>query len=99
MKTYCEVIHLIKQDLLLRRLELEDTGLTLEQIADDHLLLDEAGLKLDSVEALDLLVGAEKAFGFQIKDIDKTLIERSCHSVRTLADFIVEQTACAKIAA
>ncbi|MDH4274453.1 MAG: acyl carrier protein [Gammaproteobacteria bacterium] len=101
MKTENEVIEHIKRNLLLVRLELEDTGLTYEDIGDDHLLLDSAGLGLDSVEALDLLVGSEKAYGFQIKEIDKELIESACHSVRTLAAFILNnmaETALTKVA-
>jgi acyl carrier protein len=93
MKTEREIIDHIKQDLLLDRLELADTGLTFEDISDDHLLLDSAGLGLDSVEALDLLVGVEKTYGFQIAAIDKDLIEKACHSVRSLAAFVLERVA------
>lgn len=99
MKTEREVIDHIKRDLLLVRLELEDLGMTVEDISDDHLLLDEAGLGLDSVEALDVLVGAEKAYGFQIKEIDKALIESACRSVRSLAAFILGRLGDASLAA
>lgn len=99
MKTEQEIIDYIKQDLLLDRLELADTGLTLEDISDDHLLLDDTGLGLDSVEALDLLVGAEKAYGFQIKEIDKAVIEKACHSVRSFAAFILDRIEQAKMVA
>lgn len=98
MKTEREIIDHIKQDLLLDRLELADTGLAFEDISDDHLLLDNAGLGLDSVEALDLLVGVEKAYGFQIKEIDKSLIEKACHSVRSLAAFVMARTGVAQSA-
>lgn len=74
--------------ILLDRLELADTGLTAQQITDDHLLLDRAGLGLDSVEALDLIVGCEKRFGLKVGEINKAFIEGVCHSVRTLADYI-----------
>lgn len=99
MKTEQEIIHYIKQNLLLDRLELADTGLAFDDISDDHLLLDSAGLGLDSVEALDLLVGAEKEYGFQIKEIDKALIESACHSVRSFVAFIMDRIAQAKLAA
>lgn len=88
MTTNTLVIDTIKQ-LLLVRLELEETGLTVEQISEDTLLLDESGLGLDSVEALDLLVGVEKSFGLQIEAIDQSFIEATCHSVRSLAEYIV----------
>lgn len=83
-----EIIGFIKKDLLLERLELEETGLQLEDIADDELLLDEGGLSLDSVDALDLLVGIEKAFNYRIENIDKTFIEENCKSITTLLVFI-----------
>lgn len=92
MKTEREIIDHIKQDLLLDRLELADIGLSFDDISDDHLLLDDAGLGLDSVEVLDLLVGVEKAYDFQIKEIDKNLIQTACHSVRSLAAFILSHS-------
>lgn len=93
-----DVIDCIKE-LLLVRLELEDTGLTEEQISDDHLLLDEAGLGLDSVEALDLLVGIEKTYGIQIPEINKDLIEKACRSVRSLAAYVIEAVGEVRLAA
>jgi acyl carrier protein len=93
-----DVIGRIKQ-LLLVRLELEDTGLTEDQIGDDHLLLDEAGLGLDSVEALDLLVGIEKTYGIQIPEINKDLIETACRSVRSLAQYVVTTVGDVRLAA
>ena len=87
MTTHALVIDTIKQ-LLLVRLELEETGLTVDQISEDTLLLDESGLGLDSVEALDLLIGVEKRFGLQIEGIDQSFIATTCHSVRSLAEYI-----------
>lgn len=78
--------------ILLDRLELADTGLTAQQITEDHLLLDAAGLGLDSVEALDLIVGCEKRFGLAVGEINKAFIEGVCHSVCTLADYIERTT-------
>ncbi len=92
MKTEREIIDHIKQDLLLDRLEFSDVGLSFEDISDDHLLLDDAGLGLDSVEVFDLLIGVEKAYDFQIKTIDETLIQTACHSVRSLATFILSNS-------
>lgn len=84
-----DVLDHIKRELLLGRLELADLGLTLETIGDDQPLLDESGLGLDSVEALDLLVGVEKSYGFQIEQIDKNFIETTCHSTRSLARYVL----------
>ena len=98
MLTERDVMDRIRR-LLLVRLEYEDTGLTADQIADDHLLLDEAGLGLDSVEALDLLVGIEKTYGICIAEIDKALIETTCRSVRSLAGFVLESVGALRLAA
>lgn len=86
-----EIIDRIKT-ILLDRLELADTGLTREEITDDHLLLDAAGLGLDSVEALDLIVGCEKLFGLSAGQINKAFIESVCHSIGTLADYVERAT-------
>jgi len=82
------ILDCIKQDLLLDRLELADMGFTMETIADDALLLDETGLGLDSVDALDLLVGVERTFGFKFGEINKELIENTCRSLADLTRHI-----------
>jgi len=69
--------------LIVQRLRLE--GLTPERIGDDDPLFG-GGLGLDSVDALELVVGIEQAYGIAIKshEIDKTIFT----SVRSLARFI-----------
>jgi acyl carrier protein len=76
----------LKQDLkrlIVERLRLE--GLTPEKIADDAPLFGD-GLGLDSVDALELVVGLEQEYGIVIKshEIDKTIFT----SVETLATFV-----------
>ena len=60
-------------------------GLTPEKIADDAPLFGD-GLGLDSVDALELVVGLEQEYGIVIKshEIDKTIFT----SVQTLASFV-----------
>ncbi len=86
-----EIITFIKKDLLLERLDLADTGLTLADIHDDTSLLGDEGLALDSVDALDLLVNVEKTFSLKTLNLDKTFIDTTCQSVRSLTDFIVAE--------
>jgi acyl carrier protein len=86
-----DILGAVKQDLLLGRLELEDTGLTLADIKDDEKLLDDNGLALDSVDALDLIVGIEKLFSFKVEEISKEFIERVCLDLSSLVDFIVKE--------
>lgn len=95
MHTSSDVVATLKH-LLLVRLELEETGVTADEIREDTLLLDGAGLGLDSVEVLDLLVGIEKSFGLRIRNIDKDFIEANCHSIRSLTDYIL--VSCAALA-
>lgn len=83
-----DILQTLRQ-LLLVRLELEDRGLTTSDLPESCLLMDPAGLGLDSVEVLDLLVGVEKHFGLRIATIDKAFIEASCQSLSTLADFVM----------
>ena len=42
----------------------------IDEITDDALLFDPAGLGLDSVDALQLVVGLEKKFGLKISDAE-----------------------------
>lgn len=76
----------LKKDLkrlIVERLRLE--GVTPDSIADDAPLFGD-GLGLDSVDALELVVGLEQEYGIVIKshEIDKTIFT----SVQTLANFV-----------
>ena len=69
--------------LIVERLRLE--GITPAQIGDDTPLFGD-GLGLDSVDALELVVGLEQEYGIVVKshEIDKTIFT----SVQTLARFV-----------
>ena len=69
--------------LIVDRLRLE--GLTPDKIGDETPLF-AGGLGLDSVDALELVVGLEQEYGIVIKshEIDKTIFT----SVQTLARFV-----------
>ena len=70
--------------LIVDRLRLE--GLTPDRITDDMPLFGE-GLGLDSVDALELVVGIEKEYGLSIKshEVDK----ESFRSVASLGRFVL----------
>lgn len=68
---------------IIESLKLQD--LTPEQI-DDNAPLFGAGLDLDSIDALELVVMLEKHYGVVIKDIEEG--RPAFQSVRTLAEFI-----------
>ncbi len=68
---------------IIESLNLQD--LTPDQIEDEAPLFG-AGLGLDSIDALELVVMLEKNYGIVIKDIEEG--RPAFRSVRTLADFI-----------
>ncbi len=72
----------LKQNII-TALNLQD--LTPDKIDDDAPLFG-AGLGLDSIDALELVVMLEKHYGIVIKDIEEG--RPAFRSVRTLADFI-----------
>ena len=74
----------IKQ-LIIDSLGLED--ITEADIDTDAPLLGDEGLGLDSVDALELGLAVQKAFGFQM-DGEKENLREHFASVQTLADFI-----------
>jgi acyl carrier protein len=73
------------KELIIERLKLE--GLTPDQI-DDQAPLFGDGLGLDSIDALELVLGLEQAFGVKIEDEAAGL--KAFKSVQALTDFIAE---------
>lgn len=80
-----DLIEKLKQ-LIITRLKLVD--LTPEMIDTDAPLFGE-GLGLDSIDALELVLGLEKEFGVLIPDAE--VGRKVFQSVRTMAQFVAEQ--------
>ncbi len=74
------------KELLVSSLNLED--IKPDDIKDDEILFGE-GLGLDSIDALELVLGLEKEYGAVIPDAE--VGKRVFQSVRTIARFILEQ--------
>ena len=83
------LIDKIKQ-LIIGRLKLVD--MTPEMIEDDAPLFGE-GLGLDSIDALELVLGMEKEFGVVIPDAE--VGKKVFQSVRTMAQYVLENQAAA----
>ena len=81
-----DLIEKIKQ-LIITRLKLVD--MTPEMIEIDAPLFGE-GLGLDSIDALELVLGLEKEFGVIIPDAE--VGRKVFQSVRTMGQYVLEQT-------
>ncbi len=70
-----------------------DLGLTPDQIDDDQALFEgpPGALGLDSIEALELVVGIEEAFGFTI-DAEEINVVEKFYSVNSLTDYVLEMS-------
>jgi acyl carrier protein len=80
-----ELIEKLKQ-LIITRLKLAD--MTPEMIETDAPLFGE-GLGLDSIDALELVLGLEKEFGVVIPDAE--VGRKVFQSVRTMAQYVLDQ--------
>jgi acyl carrier protein len=80
-----DLIQKIKQ-LIIQRLKLVD--MTPEMIENNAPLFGE-GLGLDSIDALELVLGLEKEFGVIIPDAE--VGKKVFQSVRTMAQYVLEQ--------
>lgn len=80
-----DLIEKLKQ-LIITRLKLAD--MTPEMIDTDAPLFGE-GLGLDSIDALELVLGLEKEFGVIIPDAE--VGRKVFQSIRTMAQYVVDQ--------
>jgi acyl carrier protein len=80
-----EITQRIRQ-LLATRLKLDEA---IDQIGEDTPLFGPGGLELDSIDALELVLGLEKEFGVVIDD--RELAVRVLASIRTIAEYIRSQ--------
>jgi acyl carrier protein len=80
--------HLVEKlkNLIIQRLKLAD--MTPEMIETDAPLFGE-GLGLDSIDALELVLGLEKEFGVTVPDAE--VGKKVFQSVRTMAQYVEEQ--------
>lgn len=76
------------KELMISELMLD---MTADDIGDDTPLFGPAGIGLDSVDALQLVVMIEKNFNFKMADQDQA--KRILHSVSTIAEALEQKTA------
>jgi acyl carrier protein len=89
MKTArAEILDYLINSLLLDRLELADEGYGPTDFSEDTALLGDEGVGLDSVDALDLLVGVELKYQLKPIDIDSGFIADHCASIARVIDMV-----------
>ncbi len=76
------------KELMISELMLD---MTADEIGDDTPLFGPAGVGLDSVDALQLVVMIEKHFGFKMSDQDQA--KRILHSVNTITEAVDQKVA------
>jgi len=76
------------KELMISELMLD---MTADEIGDDTPLFGPAGVGLDSVDALQLVVMIEKHFGFKMSDQDQA--KRILQSVNTIAEAVDQKAA------
>ncbi|TMN20883.1 phosphopantetheine-binding protein [Lentibacillus cibarius] len=90
MQNMEEIKQIIKENILIERLEIED--LSPEEIEDQEPLFGD-GIGLDSVEALDVVAGLEEEFDVKLQGMSEEETREHFYSVETLASFVVSQHA------
>ena len=80
-----DIVQRVRQ-LLATRLKLAKA---VDEIGDDTPLFAPTGLNLDSIDALELVLGLEKEFGVVVED--RAVAIRVLASIRTIADFVQSQ--------
>jgi acyl carrier protein len=83
-----DIMHYLINSLLLGRLELADAGYGPADFCEDTALLSNDGLNLDSVDALDLLVGIEKKYQLEPIEINGDFIEENCATIARVIDMV-----------
>ncbi len=78
----------VKEDILIGRLRLEDIGP--EDIGDDEPLFG-AGLGLDSVESLEVILGMEGLCGARLDAVPVQELRGALQSVNTIARFVQDR--------
>ncbi|WP_366655906.1 acyl carrier protein [Fodinicurvata sp. EGI_FJ10296] len=86
-----EISSVIRDKILIEGLELEEMGFSQDELSDDILLLDPSGVGLDSVDALELVVGIRKHFGIDVGEVDQEWFDEHCKSIGHLAKFVEQQ--------
>jgi len=82
-----QIVNFIRNDLLLQRLDLAASGVKAEELTEQTTLM-EPPLSLDSVDAIDLVVGVERKFELPTQDLTSDFVKNTCGSIGSLANYV-----------
>ncbi len=83
-----KIIKILKEDILMKGLELEDIGISIDEITDDVRIIGDEGLALDSVDALEIVAQVKKHFNIQIEDVNQEFFEKNLSNLSNLTTFV-----------
>lgn len=84
-----DILHYLIHSVLLDRLELANVGYGPDDFSEATELLEGGNLSLDSVDALDLLVGIEKEYRLAPIEINGDFIEQHCSTIAGVIDMVL----------
>lgn len=93
------ILDYLINSLLLERLELADDGFTAADFNEDTELLGPNGPELDSLDALDLLIGIERKYQLEAIEINGDFIEQHCGTLASVIDMVQARIRQAALAA
>ncbi len=85
-----QLIKWVKEELIFKRLNLQDLGLSIDDFDDNTPLFHKSGLDLDSVDGLELAVGIEQKLGLKIGKLTEDTAKNKFSTVRSICDYIFE---------
>lgn len=84
-----ELLEWVRGELIFKRLNLADLGLSLDDVGDETLLFQKEGLDLDSVDGLELAVGIEQKLGLKVGKLREDTAKTKFATPRSIRDFIL----------
>ena len=85
-----ELLKWVKEELIFKRLNLADLGLSVDDVSDETFLFQKEGLDLDSVDGLELAVGIEQKLGLKVGKLKEDTAKTKFATARSICEFIRE---------
>lgn len=89
MMTRNEILTWVKEELIHKRLKLEDMGVDISEIKDDTQIFAEDDLGLDSVDGLELAIGIQQKFQVTLPLEGNESFAEHFQTPTTITNFII----------